>query len=96
MGNTCEKYSKERVEVYSRERTWVVDNYKKTEAYGVKGFKTVKTKIDKGHQTQFHEYINRIMIGGEPMIPFNEIINVTRASFVATESLKENRWVDIP
>ena len=83
------------MEVYSQERTWIVHNYRKTEAFGVKGFKTLKTKMDKGHKNQFHELIRRVKNGGEPLIHFNEIINVTKASFAAIESLKTNHWVDV-
>lgn len=95
FSNGSKAYSKERVEVYSRERTWITDNFRTTKAFGVKGFKNLKTKIDKGHKVQFHEYINRIKKGGEPLIPFSEIINVTRASFAAIQSLKENRWIEL-
>ena len=93
FSNGSKKYSKERVEVYSQERTWIVNNYQKTEAFGVKGFKTVKTNLDKGHKTQFHELIKRVQHGGEPLIPLDEIFNVTKASLSAIESMKTNQWV---
>ena len=48
FSNGSKKYSKERVEVYFHEQTWIVDNFRKTEAFGDKRFKTIKTKIDKG------------------------------------------------
>jgi len=95
FSNGSKKYSKERVEVYSQERTWVVDNYRKTEAFGVKGFKTLKTKMDKGHKNQFHELIQRIQKGGKPLIPIEEIFNVTKVSFAAIESLKTKKWIEI-
>ena len=95
FSNGSKKYSKERVEVYSQERTWVVDNYRKTEAFGVKGFKTLKTKMDKGHKNQFHELIQRTQNGGKSLIPIDEIINVTKASFAAIESMKMKKWIDI-
>jgi predicted dehydrogenase/threonine dehydrogenase-like Zn-dependent dehydrogenase len=95
FSNGSKKYSKERVEVYSQERTWVVDNYRKTEAFGVKGFKTLKTKMDKGHKNQFHELINKVQNGGKPLIPIEEIFNVTKASFAAIESIKTKKWIEI-
>ena len=95
FSNGSKKYSKERVEVYSQERTWIVDNYRKTEAFSVKGFKTLKTKLDKGHKNQFHELIQRTQNGGEPLIPINEIINVTKASFAAIESMKTRKWINV-
>ena len=93
FSNGSKKYSKERVEVFFQEQIWIMDNYRKTEAFGVKGFKTLKTKIDKGHKTQFQKLIQRVQEGGEPLIPINEIINVTKASFAAIESLKTKQWI---
>jgi predicted dehydrogenase/threonine dehydrogenase-like Zn-dependent dehydrogenase len=95
FANGAKSYSKERVEVFSRERIFIMDNFRTTKGYGAKGFKDLKTKIDKGHKAQFHEYIKRIKEGGEPLIPMNEIVNVTRASFAAIQSLKEKRWIDV-
>jgi predicted dehydrogenase/threonine dehydrogenase-like Zn-dependent dehydrogenase len=95
FANGSKAYSKERLEAYSRERTYVMDNFRVTNGYGVQNFKKVKTKINKGHKAQFNDYINRIQLGGDPLIPFNEIINVTKASFAAIQSLKEKRWVEI-
>ncbi len=95
FANGSKAYSKERIEVYSRERTWITDNFRTTCAFGVKGFRNLKTTIDKGHKAQFMEYIGRIQKGGDPLIPFSEIVNVTKASFAAISSLKEKRWVEI-
>ncbi len=95
FSNGSKKYSKERVEVYSQERTWVVDNFRKTEAFGVGGFKTIKTKTNKGHKNQFHEFIQRIQKGGRPIIPIEEIFNVTEASIAAIESMKTKSWIDL-
>lgn len=95
FANGSKAYSKERIEIYSRERTWIVDNFRTTKAFGVKGFRNIKTKIDKGHKDQFHEFIKNIQNGGDPLIPFNEIVNVTKASFAAIQSLKEKKWIDL-
>jgi hypothetical protein len=74
---------------------FILDNFRQTKAYGAKGFKGVKGRIDKGHKAQFHEYIRRIREGGEPLTSFDEMVNVTRASFAALRSLQENCWVDV-
>jgi len=95
FANGAKSYSKERVEVYSQERVFIIDNFRTTIGFGAKGFRNIKTRIDKGHKAQFHEYIKRIKKGGEPLISFNEIINVTRASFASLQSLKEKRWIDV-
>jgi predicted dehydrogenase/threonine dehydrogenase-like Zn-dependent dehydrogenase len=95
FSNGSKAYSKERVEVYSQERTAIIDNFRQTTGYGFKGFSKLKTKLDKGHKTQFTELISRTKSGGAPLIPFDEIINTTQASFAAIESLKSNCWIQI-
>jgi predicted dehydrogenase/threonine dehydrogenase-like Zn-dependent dehydrogenase len=95
FSNGSKKYSKERVEIFSQKSTWIIDNYRKTEAFGVKNFKTLKTKIDKGHEKQFQKLVLRVKNGGKTLIPFQELMNVTKASFCALESLKKNKWIKL-
>jgi predicted dehydrogenase/NADPH:quinone reductase-like Zn-dependent oxidoreductase len=95
FANGSKAYSKERVEVFSQERTFIMDNFRRTEAFGVKGFSKMKTAMDKGHKSQFHRLIETVRKGGESLIPFDSIVNTTRASFAAIQSLKEKRWVEV-
>jgi predicted dehydrogenase/threonine dehydrogenase-like Zn-dependent dehydrogenase len=95
FANGSKAYSKERVEVFSQERTFIMDNFRKTEAFGVKDFSKLKTSMDKGHKNQFHRLIKAVQNGGDALIPFESIVNTTRASFAAIQSLKENRWVEV-
>lgn len=93
FANGSKSYSKERIEVYSQERTAIIDNFRITQGYGFKGFSKLKTKLDKGHREQFRLLMERTKNGGEALIPFDEIINTTQASFAAIESLKKGRWI---
>jgi len=95
FANGSKSYSKERVEVYSQEKTITMDNFRETRGYGTKGFSKLKTKLDKGHAKQFQLLTERAEKGGEPLIPFDEIVNTTKASFAALESLKTGDWVDV-
>jgi len=95
FANGSKAYSKERIEVFSQERTFIMDNFRKTEVFGVKGFSKLKTSIDKGHMNQFRRLVKAIQTGGKALIPFESIVNTTRASFAAIKSLKENCWVDV-
>lgn len=95
FANGHKAYSKERVEVYSQGRVAAVDNFRRTEAFGFTGFKGLKTKIDKGHEAQFQLLTDRLRNGGEPLIPWAEIENVTLASFAAIESLLKGEWVKV-
>jgi predicted dehydrogenase/threonine dehydrogenase-like Zn-dependent dehydrogenase len=89
------KYSKERIEVYSQNRTFVIDNFRKTEGHGQSGFSGLKTSIDKGHQAQFKSYLDSIEKDGKSLIPIESLINTTKASFAALESLANQAWINI-
>lgn len=95
FSNGAKSYPKERIEVYSRGRIAIIDNFKKTTGYGFKGFSNLRTGLDKGHKNQFNQLISRIRNGGTPLIPFDEIVNTTKASFAAIESLKSKGWVNV-
>ena len=95
FANGSKSYSKERVEVYSQERTLIMDNWRTLKGYGFKGFTSAKSSQDKGHFNQFQALVNQQKNGGESIIPFSEIVNTTRASFAAIESLKEGKWISI-
>ena len=80
--------------MYNQEKTLIIDNWRILKAYGVKGFSKQKTRLDKGHKNQFKQLVESVKTG-VPIIPFDEIVNTTRASFAATRSLKEGRWVEV-
>ena len=73
----------------------MMDNFRKTTAFGFKGFKELKTRIDKGHDEQFKMLTERLIHGGEALIPFEAIENVTLASFACIESLTRGEWVKL-
>lgn len=93
FANGSKAYSKERLEAYSQERTLIMDNFRTTKGYGFKGFSKMKTKMDKGHKNQFHTLIKQLKSGGKQLIPMEELVNTTKASFAAVDSLKEGKWI---
>lgn len=95
FANGSKAYSKERIEVYHQERTLVMDNWRKLKGFGFKSFSSATSSQDKGHQNQFNELIKSVKEGGEPIIPIDELINTTKASFAAIESLKNGSWINI-
>jgi predicted dehydrogenase len=95
FSNGAKTYPKERIEIYSQQRTAVIDNFQQTTGFGFRGFSRLRTSIDKGHKRQFAELISAIKTGGSPLIPINEIINTTKATFAAIESLKTNSWIKV-
>jgi len=93
FANGSKSYSKERLEIYSQERTLVMDNWRKLKGYGFRGFSNTSSKQDKGHINQFKALIDQQKNGGLPIISFDEIVNTTKASFSAIESLKQGKWI---
>jgi predicted dehydrogenase/threonine dehydrogenase-like Zn-dependent dehydrogenase len=81
FSNGSKLYSKERVEVYHQERTLIMDNWRKLTGYGFKNFSTASSFQDKGHRSQ--------------IIPIDQIINTTKTSFAAIESLRNGTWINI-
>jgi predicted dehydrogenase/threonine dehydrogenase-like Zn-dependent dehydrogenase len=94
FSNGSKAYSKERVEIYSQNRTIIIDNFRRSEYYGFKSSGMKKTQ-DKGHQEQFRLFMERLQSGGNPIIPFEEILNTSKASIAAIESLKNGEWIKI-
>lgn len=95
FSNGAKSYEKERVEVFAQNSVLILDNWRKLTGYGVSGFSSMKSRIDKGHKAEFALLIERTKNGGAPLIPFESIKNTTLASFGCIESLKNGKWVNI-
>ncbi len=95
FSNGNKAYAKERVEVYSQERTLILDNFRTLTGYGFRGFSRLAGQQNKGHTEQLTQLIEQIRTGNNPLIPFADIINTTQTMLAALQSLRENRWVDV-
>ncbi len=95
FANGSKSYPKERLEIFSNGKVIIMDNFIKTFGYGFKGFSKFKTKMDKGHKSQFSQIIKNLELGTIDLIPYSELINVTKASFASLESLKNSSWITI-
>ncbi|MFO7825997.1 MAG: bi-domain-containing oxidoreductase [Cyclobacterium sp.] len=93
FSNGSKSYSKERIEVYHQDRTMIMDNWKKLKGFGFKNFSSASSGQDKGHQNQFNQLIESLQKGENQIIPMDELVNTTLASFAAVESLKTGGWV---
>jgi len=72
-----------------------MDNWRKLTGYGFRNFKSMSSAQDKGHGKQFKLFVERVQQGGEPLIPFEDLVNTTRASFASVESMKQGSWVAV-
>jgi len=96
FSNGPRNYPKEQIKVFSEGRVLEIENFRLTRGYGFSGFKKFKTtRQDKGHESEFAAFIERISSGGEPPVPVDELINVTLSTFAAMRSAEEERTVRI-
>ncbi|MEZ2415476.1 bi-domain-containing oxidoreductase [Muriicola sp. E247] len=95
FSNGSKSYSKERLEVYSQGRILIMDNFRTTKGYGFNNFSKLRTKMDKGHKNQFSSYLKNIKEGNDSLISFESIMNTSKASIAAIDSLKNNTWITV-
>lgn len=92
FANGSRAYSKERIEVYSQNRTAIIDNFRRSKYYGFRS-SGLRKRQDKGHAEQFRRYYETLRDGGPAIIPYAEVMNASRAAICAVESLKSGSWV---
>ena len=96
LANGSKSYPKESFELFCQGKVLKLDNFRKLTGYGFKGFKKMNLwSQDKGHKKQFMELVKVISKGGESLISFDEIKNVTLASFAAMESAQGNGKINL-
>jgi predicted dehydrogenase/NADPH:quinone reductase-like Zn-dependent oxidoreductase len=96
FANGSKSYPKEMLTIFSDGRVLSLENFRRLVGYGFKGFGKFKTpRQDKGHTAEFAAFVDRVASGGPPLIPFQELANVTAASFAAVESARTGKTVEL-
>ena len=95
FSNGSKLYSKERIELYFDDKTIILDNWKKLNAYGFNSLSSKSSSQDKGHYNQFKELISNQVNGDDPLISFEDLINSSKVSFAAIKSLQNKKWIEI-
>jgi predicted dehydrogenase len=81
-------FPKERLTVFSQGRVLELDNFRRLIGHGFAGFSTMNLwRQDKGHGAEVSRFVERVAQGGEPLIPFDELWNVSLATLAAPASL---------
>ncbi len=83
---------KERVEVFCGGRVGILDDYRTLELIHNGQRRSVKSAFrqEKGHFHEMQAFVSAIRNGGEPPIPYEQLIGVTKATLAAVESIREN------
>ena len=94
FANGSKSFPKERLEVFCGGSVIQLDNFRKLEGYGWKGFVRQKTGAqDKGHTNEIKTIIHALEQGNPSPIPFEEIVEVTDLSLALVESGVYNQKV---
>jgi len=90
LANGDKSFPKERVEVFCGGKIAVLDDFRSLEMVHDGRRKTVKGAQEKGWKDEWVHFSRILREGGEPPIPYGQLIGVTRASFAAVESLRSS------
>ena len=90
LANGDKSLPKERMEVFCGGRVAVLDDFRALEMIRDGRRKTVKNAQDKGWKDEWRAFTRAIREGGEPPIPYEQLVGVTSATFAALESLRKD------
>lgn len=85
---------KEYIEVFHNGSSGVINNFKELRMFGKTKQKKKLLNLDKGQKIMVELFLKSIL-NGEPLIPFEEIYSVTKATFAVLESIKTGNVVKI-
>jgi predicted dehydrogenase/threonine dehydrogenase-like Zn-dependent dehydrogenase len=97
LSNGDKAFPKERIEVFCGGRVAVLNDFRSIELH-LNGSKKVYRKFlrqDKGHKAAWSAFLKALSAGGEPPIPYDQLLGVTSATFAAVNAVKERRKVKI-
>lgn len=89
FANGPKSLPKERLEAFSGGRVLQLDNFRKLRGYGWPGFTAMGgARQDKGQTACAAAFVRAVEAGGAPPIPFDELLEVSRASIQAAEAAR--------
>ena len=88
LANGHRSLPKERLEVFCRGAVLQLDNFRRLTGYGWPGFTKMNLwRQDKGNEACVAAFVSAIAEGRPSPMPFDELVEVTRATFDAVEAL---------
>jgi len=88
LANGDKSFPKERVEVFCGGQVAVLDDFVSLQMIRDGKRKEERGAQDKGHAAEWKAFAKSIREGGEPPIPYHQLIGVTRSAFAAVESIR--------
>ena len=88
LANGDKSFPKERIEVFCGGQVSVLDDFISLETVRDGRKNEAKGAQDKGWVNEWKAFAKSIREGGEPPIPYEQLIGVTQATFAAVKSIK--------
>jgi predicted dehydrogenase/threonine dehydrogenase-like Zn-dependent dehydrogenase len=93
LANGDKSFPKERMEVFCGGRIAVLEDFRSLEMVQNGRRSMLRKEQDKGWKNEWGAFISAIRSGGQPPIPYEQLIGVTRSTFAAVESLRNRGGV---
>jgi predicted dehydrogenase len=91
----ADQQPKEFIDVMGAGRSALIENFRRLELYGDRKPKKTSNRLDKGHNAQFAALLTAVKGGGEPPIPFDQLVLSTVATMAIVESLQTGEPVAV-
>ncbi|MEP7135032.1 MAG: bi-domain-containing oxidoreductase [Chloroflexota bacterium] len=95
LANGDKSFPKERVEVFCGGQVSVLDDFVALQTVRDGRKSEAKGAQDKGWVNEWKAFAKSIREGGEPPIPYEQLIGVTKSTFAAMESIRSKHPVEI-
>jgi predicted dehydrogenase/threonine dehydrogenase-like Zn-dependent dehydrogenase len=92
--NGPKSMNKEYIEVFYNGFSGIISNFKELRLFGKTKQKKKLINVDKGQKQMVEQFLQSIL-DGKSLIPFEEIVAVTKATFAVLESIKTGQIVKI-
>jgi predicted dehydrogenase/threonine dehydrogenase-like Zn-dependent dehydrogenase len=95
LANGDASFPKEKLDVFCAGKVAVLDDFRLLETWQGGNRKQMKAPQDKGWVHEWQAFSRAIREGGEPPIPYSQLIGVTRAMLAAVQSIRSRQPVSI-
>ena len=95
LANGDKSFPKERLEVFCGGGVAVLEDFRSLEMIRAGRRRLVRKAQDKGWVGEWAAFSRAILAGGEPPIPYEQLVGVTKATFAVLESLQVGKTIDI-
>lgn len=95
LANGDKSFPKERVEVFCGGMVAVLDDFVSLQVTKDGKTKEERGAQDKGWVSEWRAFVKSVREGGEPPIPYEQLIGVTESTFAAVESLRSKKEIEI-